>query len=165
MTYLIVPLAALIPLILGFIWYHPKVFGKAWLRASGMIDEAKKGGMVKIFLFTYLFSLMLAVALMPIVIHQMHIFSLLAAGPEFKDTNSEHYIMFNKMMASFGNEYRTFKHGAFHGTIAGLFLALPILGINALFERKSFKYILIHAGYWALTMALMGGVLCAFVEM
>ena len=64
-----------------------------------------------------------------------------------------------------GNDFRTFKHGAFHGTIGALFLALPILGINALFERRSFKYIAIHTGYWMLTMGLMGGVLCQFIEL
>ena len=44
----------------------------------------------------------------------------------------------------------------------GLFLALPILGTNALFERKGFKYIAVNAGYWILTIALMGGLLCAW---
>jgi len=41
-------------------------------------------------------------------------------------------------------------------------LALPIVGIPALFERKGFNYIAINAGYWIVSMALMGGVLCAF---
>lgn len=38
-------------------------------------------------------------------------------------------------------------------------LVLPIMATNALFERKGFKYIMVNWGYWALTMALMGGVL------
>ena len=59
-----------------------------------------------------------------------------------------------------GEEFHTFQHGAFHGALAGLTFALPILGIPALFERRSMTYILIHAGYWVLTLALMGGVLC-----
>ena len=37
-----------------------------------------------------------------------------------------------------------------------------VIGINALFERKGFKYIAINAGYWILCLGLMGGVLCAF---
>lgn len=65
-------------------------------------------------------------------------------------------------MDKYGNNFRTFKHGAFHGTIGGFFFATPVLCINALFERKSFIYIAINAGYWIITLALMGGVICAF---
>lgn len=165
MNFIIVPAAALVPLLVGFIWYNPKVFGTAWLKASKLTEEKPSGAqMAKMFGLTYLLSLFLTIGVMPIVIHQMHIFSLLAAGPEYKDPNSEHFIMFKKIMDTFGNEYRTFKHGAFHGTLAGFFLALPILGINALFERKGFKYVLINTGYWILTLALMGGILCAFMK-
>ena len=68
----------------------------------------------------------------------------------------------NDMMAKYGNEFRTFKHGTFHGTLGGLAFALPILGTNALFERKGFKYIAINVGFWTISMALMGGIICAF---
>jgi hypothetical protein len=40
----IMALAALVPMIIGFIWYHKAVFGKAWMAASGMTDEKAKGG-------------------------------------------------------------------------------------------------------------------------
>jgi hypothetical protein len=46
--------------------------------------------------------------------------------------------------------------------LAAIFIVLPIIGINSIFERKSFKYVLIHVGYWALTLALMGGVISGF---
>ncbi len=165
MNFVIVPAVALIPLLIGFIWYHPKVFGNAWIKASKMIEEKPSGAkMAKIFGLTYLLSLLFTIGLMPIVIHQMHIFSLLAAGTEIKDPTSEHSLMFKKIMVTFGNEFRTFKHGAFHGVLAGFFVVLPILGINALFERKGFKYIAINVGYWIITMALMGGILCAFMK-
>jgi hypothetical protein len=42
----------------------------------------------------------------------------------------------------------------------GLLIVLPIMGTNALFERKSFKYVLINVGYWTISLALMGGILC-----
>jgi hypothetical protein len=31
-----------------------------------------------------------------------------------------------------------------------------------LFERKGFRYIAINGGYWIISMALMGGIICAF---
>jgi hypothetical protein len=44
----------------------------------------------------------------------------------------------------------------------GLFFALPVLGTNALFQHKGFKYIVINVGYWIITLALMGAVICQF---
>ena len=40
MNWLAILVSALIPLIIGAIWYHPKVFGTAWMHATG-ITEAK----------------------------------------------------------------------------------------------------------------------------
>jgi hypothetical protein len=67
---------------------------------------------------------------------------------------------YEAMMAVHGEDFRTFRHGVFHGILAGIFIALPIIGTNALFERKSTKYILINAGYWIVTLGVMGGIIC-----
>ncbi len=34
--------AAILPLVTGFIWYNPKVFGAAWMKESGMTMEKAK---------------------------------------------------------------------------------------------------------------------------
>ena len=39
-----IPIAAIAALLVGFIWYHPKVFGNAWMKVSGMTEEKIKGG-------------------------------------------------------------------------------------------------------------------------
>jgi hypothetical protein len=65
-------------------------------------------------------------------------------------------------LEKYGNEFRTFKHGLLHGVISAISIALPILGIVALFERKSAKYIFIHLGYWVITLGIMGGIICAY---
>ena len=31
--------AALVPLLIGSIWYNPKVFGTAWMKATGFTDD------------------------------------------------------------------------------------------------------------------------------
>jgi len=67
------------------------------------------------------------------------------------------------MVDKYGDHFRTFKHGLFHGVLAAITLALPVLGITALFERKPAKYILVNLGYWIVSMALMGGLLAAFI--
>jgi hypothetical protein len=70
-NYAIVFSTALIPMIIGAIWYHPAVLGKAWMAASGVTDEQLKGGnMAIIFGVSILFSIMLAMVIPMLVIHQ-----------------------------------------------------------------------------------------------
>lgn len=156
--------ATFIPLVIGFFWYSPKFgFGKAWMAASGMTEEkGKNSNMVLTFGLTILFSFLVAFFMQLIVIHQSHVYSLLSAQADSKNPDSEAAMMLTKFKSLFDTSYRTFKHGAFHGTIAGVFLAIPIIGVPALFEQRSFKYVAINAGFWIVCMALMGGVVCAF---
>ncbi|MGZ6415763.1 MAG: DUF1761 domain-containing protein, partial [Bacteroidia bacterium] len=152
-----------VPMIMGFIWYNPKVFGKAWMAATGINEDKMKGSnMAVIFGLAFLFSFFLAFGLQFIVIHQWHYYSILANEPGIRDPNSEVGMMAKDFMAKYGTNFRTFKHGALHGTIAGIMIALPIIGTNALFERKGFKYVAINVGFWMVNMALMGGIICAF---
>ena len=73
----VMAIAALIPMIIGFIWYNPKVFGKAWMEASGMTDEkVKSGNMPLIFGLSFVFSFFLSLLLSNLAIHQNGIFSL-----------------------------------------------------------------------------------------
>ncbi len=155
-------ISALIPMFTGFIWYGPKTFGNVWMREAGVSEEKiKSSNMALILSLAYVFSLFLSLLLISVVIHQSHILSILADDPGMKDPNSEISLWLKNFMDQYGQNFRTFKHGAFHGTLSGIFYAFPIIAINALFERRSWKYIWIHTGYWILTLALMGGIVCA----
>ncbi len=164
-NFLIVLVAALVPMLMGFIWYNPKVLGTAWMKAAEVTQEKMKGAnMAVIFIMAFIFSFLLAFELQWSVIHQFHVYSMLnhyidPANPNYS-VDVVNYL--KEMMDKYGNEFRTFKHGALHGTLAGLFIALPIMGTNALFERKGFKYIAINTGFWIINLALMGGIICAF---
>lgn len=148
--------AAFSALVVGFIWYNPKVFGNAWMQASGMTDEQIKGGnMAKIFVLALFFAFLLAISLSSIVIHQMGAFGLVQGELGILPS-------YDAFMADYSNEFRTFKHGALHGVLSGVLIALPILGTNALFERKGAKYILINSGYWILTLGVMGAIICGW---
>ena len=71
----------IIPLIVGFIWYNPKVFGTAWIRASGKTErELASGNMAVIFGLSYLLSVLLAAGLAGNVIHQIGVSQLFADG-------------------------------------------------------------------------------------
>jgi hypothetical protein len=162
-NFLIIFLAALVPMAMGFIWYHPKVFGAAWMNAAGMTEDKIKGAnMAKIFGLAFVLSFLLAFALQFVVIHQFGFYSILVNEPGFGDPNSDVGMMIRDFMGKYEHNFRTFKHGAFHGTLMGITVALPIVGIHALFERKSGKYIMINVGYLTVAMALMGGIICAF---
>lgn len=47
MNFIAIFAASLIPMVMGFIWYHPKVLGTVWMKASGLTEEkTKEGSMV-----------------------------------------------------------------------------------------------------------------------
>lgn len=155
-NFLAIIAAAFSALVVGFIWYNPKVFGTAWMKEAEMTEEKMNGAnMVKIFIMALIFAILLAMSLMSITIHQMGAYSLVQGELGILPS-------YETFMSDYANEFRTFKHGAFHGIIGGIFIALPILGTNALFERKSAKYILINSGYWIVTMGVMGAIICGW---
>lgn len=159
--WLIVALAALVPLVIGALWYSKLLFGNTWMRVNRFRDEDMKGAnMALTFGLTYVFSFMMAITLSSIVIHQMSLFSLIADNPN--DPSAKAWM--ESSLQTYGNKFRTFKHGMLHGGIAATFIGLPIIAILAMFERRGWKYILIHWGYWFITMMLMGGILCQFIS-
>lgn len=130
---LAIVIAALIPMLLGFVYYHPKVCGKAWMDSLGFKEEdLKKGNMGVILGISIVMSILLSMFLLVNV-----------DGP--------------------GQEgpFDSFKHGAFHGTLIGIMVAMPVLVTNGLFERKNLKNLAINAIYWVITLALMAGVIDA----
>ena len=159
-NFLALIVAALVPMVLGFIWYHPKVCGTAWQKGAGLTDDQVKGGnMALIFGLSFLFSLMLA-----FVMHLISYHDNFVGGAMFYATNgtmqpeagSELAKWFEYYQANLSASNRTFKHGAFHGVlIGGILIALPLMATNALFERKGFKYIAINAGYWIICLGIM----------
>jgi hypothetical protein len=155
--------AALVPTVIGMIWYNPKVLGTAWMAASGMTEEkAKQANMAVVFSVSLLLSFFMAFGMQFMVIHQFHVTSMFYKQP-IDDPNSEMGALYAKVMELLGTGYRTFKHGALHGFIGSIMIVLPVIGTGSLFEGKGAKYIFINWGYWAITMMIMGGILSAWM--
>ncbi len=131
-------LAAIIPMIVGFLWYNPKTFEPTWMDSIGMTKERQEGGN-----FAVIFGVSLLMAF------------LLVQPLSYFVNHPSHF--------QFGGEASgdTFGHGAFHGIFIAILTAMPIIANKALFEQRGFKYFLINFGYWAVTLALMGGILDA----
>lgn len=156
-NFLAVIVASLVTLLVGFVWYNPKVFGTIWMQETGMTEEkAKQSNMLKVFGLTIFFSFMMAFIMPALTIHQMGALGMVGGDPTLAKPS---YAAF---LADYGDAFRTFKHGALHGFMSGLFLALPMVAINGLFEQKSWKYILINAGYWIISMMIMGAIICGW---
>jgi len=124
-------LAMFVPLAMGFIYYHKALFGKAWMASIGMTEEKQKEANMPVIMIV---SLVLSFFIAFFMLHFCN-----GAGQE--------------------GEFDTFKHGAFHGAFIAIIFVIPITIIDGLFEQKSWKSMLINAGYWILTLAIMGGIL------
>lgn len=156
-NFLAILAAALSSLVVGFIWYNPKVFGNIWMREAKITEEQMKGrNMLVTFGMSVFYAFLISFILQTLVIHQFGAFGMID-GDISKALPS-----YNAFMADYQTAFRTFKHGVLHGFIAGLFFALPVIGINSLYERKSAKYVLIVGGYWIVTCMIMGGIICAW---
>lgn len=163
LNFLVVFLTALTPILTGFLWYNPKTFGNIWMQAAGVTPEqGKKMNMALVFGLTYVFGIMMSMILYSMVIHQTHIYSVLLNTEGFGKEGSDIMNYIEEFMGKYGDNYRTFKHGALHGTLVGIFLVTPVMAVNALFEMKGFKYIAVNAGFWILNLMIMGGIICAY---
>ncbi len=162
-NFIVLGAAALIPLVVGGLWYHPKVMGTAWMKAADMTEEKIKGANMPVIMgLTLAFSILMSFAIYFMVIHQAHLYSIVMGDPQLEDSASQLNIWLAEFMDKYGSNYRTFKHGAFHGFFGGLTVATPVISINAMFDRRNGKYIAINSAYWAITMMLMGGIICAW---
>ncbi len=159
-------LIALVPMAVGAVYYGP-LFGKLWQRESGVTDDQMaNANMLKIFGLSYVYSLLFTTFLPTLVVHQTALSGLFGMLPEWTESGSALWQDLNRLNENWGmySRHLHFGHGALHGGIASLFIVAPVIAINGLFERKSWKYMLIHIGYWFISMVLMGGLVCEFLQ-
>lgn len=128
-SYLAIFLAGIMPMVIGYIWYHPKVFGGAWMKSLGLTEETvKEGNMALIFGLSTVISIFLAWRM-------------------------------NEYASHTQEGWSQFLHGFFHGAFSmGLPAALVLIS-NGLFQRNTMANLLINAAYWIVTLGLMGAFL------
>lgn len=163
LNFLVIFSTALIPVIVGFVWYNPRVMGTIWMRELGMTPDSNKDiKMVPILIANLIAGVFLAAGLVSLVIHQQGIYSILANEASLKDSSSPLSQYVADFMLKYGQNFRTFRHGVLHGFLAAMMLILPAVTVSSLWEQRSWKYIGLTFGYWAITLMLMGGIICAF---
>ncbi len=119
----------------------------------------REGNMGMIYGLAYFLSFLIGIMLFSLVVHQTDYSSILINEEGFGVSGSELDITMKAFIDQYGQNFRTYKHGDLHGALIGIFVALPILMTNGLFERKKVKYGFVNAGYWIITLSLMGGIL------
>ena len=135
MNWIAIVVVAIVPMIMGALWYGP-LFGKQWQSSMGFSDEdLKSGNMTVTFGVAFIMAILLSMGLSS-TIQFVH-------GAE--------------------GSYNTFQHGAFHGVMLSLFISIPVLVSNSLFQKNNGKNIIINVAYWMITMAIMGGILDIWV--
>ena len=157
-------ITALFPIILGAIYYNPKVLGRAWISAAGITQQqVSEGNMVRTLLLSYLFGLFLSYILFLFVVHQTGMFQLFLHDESLVKEGSEIHTMVTEFMTKYGDKHRTFGHGVIHGVEVCLLMGFAMIGISTLHERRPMKYMWIHLLFWVICGGLMGGVLSAFM--
>ncbi len=138
-NWIAVAVSALVPMILGFVYYHPQVMGGPWMRANGFtLESIGNGPKPVLYLVAVLFSFLLSTFMCVNV-----------TGP-------------GQDVAPDGHSYATFGHGAMHGLIISLLVVMPILGTMSIFEKRGWNWVFTNWGYWLCTLACMGGILSAW---
>ncbi|MBK8484701.1 MAG: DUF1761 domain-containing protein [Saprospiraceae bacterium] len=134
-----VAVAALVPMIMGFIYYHPKVMGNAWMKANGFtLESIGTGPKPVLYLVALAFSFLLSFRLC---------IDVIAPGQD---------------VAPDGHSYITFQHGLSHGAINTIFLLLPVLGTISIFEKRGWNWLFVNLAYWGVTLMIMQGILSAW---
>jgi len=156
--------AGLVPVVVALIWYNPYLLGRLWGSQVGFAKDTFTVTKIAIVsVLTLIAGYNIANSLGSIVIHQHGIYSMLAGNPDVRTPGTELYNTVQGLMDKYGRNYRTFKHGAFHGMNTGLYFVLPLLLIVGVIENRKVSWILVHAAYFTICLALMGGIVCAYM--
>lgn len=142
-NFLAIAVAALVPMILGALYYGP-IFGNAWAASQGKtMKELEPNNMA----LTYGLALLVAFILAFYLKTNIEL--------THKDINDAGELYFGS--------FHSFKHGALHGAMSGLLGVIPVVVSLSLFHKMSGKNILLNVVFWLLAMAIMGGIVDAWV--
>ncbi len=132
-NYLAVLVAAVASMVIGYVWYHPAVFGKQWMKAMGKSEaQLKKEAQSKPYMYPVMFlaSLVMSYVLAHVV---------------------------------FYTESITFADGALAGFWSWLGFVVTTAITDVLFENKSRELYMLKMGYHLVTMVVMGGILAMWI--
>lgn len=124
-------LSTFIPIVVGFIYYQKEILGKAWMATISMPKEKR-------------------IKVSPIVSFSISFFVCFL-------------LSFFLLLVCNGQEgqFDSFQNGAYQGLLLSLLVVIPISITGVLFNERSWGNMIINAGYWLISLPLMGGILDA----
>jgi len=126
---------ALVNVVLGGVWYAPKVFGDAWSKLAGMTQEKAKKGAGKALAWMVAMSILQAFVLSAVV---------------------------QWVQAGTGGLPLNFFNGLMVGFYAWLGFTFTVVSSSYQFNQHPLKLYLIDLGYPLISMLVMGGVLAVW---
>ncbi len=151
-------LIAFVPLVIGWIWYHPRSWITKW---SGLeLAHPSKIGLTRT-AFLFILSLGFVYGYINLVVHQLGFYELFFTDIMLGSEESKAIVQ--EFLSKYGDKHRHFGHGVLHGFINAFIFALPFIAVLAILEKRTFKYIGLHFGYWLLTSIIIGGLISEFV--
>jgi len=157
-------ITAAFPILIGAVYYHPKILGRTWLSTADISSEVLMvGSRPKILLLSYLFGLFMSYVIFLFAVHQSSIYQLFLHDKDLLESGTGLHNYVNSFMDDYGDKHRTFGHGVIHGMELCLLMGLAMIGTTALREQRSMKYVWIHVIFWVICGGAIGGVLCAYV--
>jgi len=147
-----------VPLLTAHFWYGPNNKIAPRFGIESLIPEGLS--IMRLIIF-FILSFALVYGYINLIIHQMGFYELFFT--DIMKGSLEAQTIVDEFLSKYGDKHRHFGHGVFHGAINAFVFALPILGIHALMENKSFRYVAYHFSYWLVTSIIMGGLISEFV--
>lgn len=133
-NWLAILVAGISSFMLGGVWYSPALLGNAWMKDNKFsVDDVKKSNKAKIFGWSFLFSMIMAVNL-----------GMFLTDPQPGCGPATDLVW-----------------GLTAGALAGIWVFCS-LAIVALFEMRSWRYIFINGGYCLVALTLMGAIIGAW---
>lgn len=121
-----------ISFIIGMAWYSPMLFGNKWQKEAGLKDSDMKTANMPV-IFGTSFILMTCMSL----------------GLAF-------------LLRTIDPDRLNWALGAMHGCVMGLFFCATAVGINYLYQRRSFKLWIIDVSYTIVYLTLSGALLAVW---
>lgn len=138
-NYLAVIVAALVPNVLGALYYGP-LLGKQWLASLNFTSEDLKGRNEPLIYGAALLLSFVVSFFLKFMIELIH-----------KDVGQNGELVFGS--------FHTFGHGAMHGAGLAIGLVIPIIISLGLFQKTKASNVIINCIFWLLCFSIMGGIL------
>lgn len=138
-NYIAIIVAALVPNVLGAIYYGP-LLGSQWLSSLNFTSEDLKGRNEPLIYGSALVLSFIVSFFLKFIIELTH-----------KEVNQNGEMIFGS--------FHTFGHGAVHGAGLAFGLVIPVIICLGLFQKTKASNILINCLFWLLSFSIMGGIL------